>query len=365
MRRTLIIPAAIIIGLSAAVPARAEEAWREPAAKRAQVGSAEEALNTARRLHSEGKFFQSARYAFLAGTSEKLRGEAYSWVTLGLVRAGLHHSAAYFFIRTLQSGDPQAMRRALTVTESLFRRVDGDLFRRYLIRRTQPADYDPVNRAAYAYAMGKEALLRGNEAEAARQLDGVPRSSPLWPYALQLRGSAKAIQGDTAGALKDFGSCAERAGEIVDTVAEPEEESASVAAWRARARAEARDLQARCLAGTARTLYQVGKFPEADRAYDEIPKASFVWTDILFEQAWNAYAQREYNRSLGKLVTYKSPALSFVFNSEVDVLTAQTYLALCQYSDANEVINEFNGKFDRVGKEVKRFVDEHRLNLSP
>lgn len=328
-----------------------------------KVSTADEALSSAKSLYSEGKFFQAARYGFLAGADARTRGEAYSWVTLGLARAGLHNAAAYFFIRTLQEGNQASVRRALTVTESLMERLDGDLFRRYLIGRTQLADYDNENRGAFAYAMGKEALLRGDEASAVRYLDGVSRNSPLWPYALQLRGTAKAIQNDGAGALRDFRACASAA-DLVSSAFQAEAPG-EAAAWTSARREQAMDLEARCNAGVGRTLYQMERFREADKAYDEIPKASFVWTDILFEQAWSAYAQREYNRTLGKLVTYKSPALSFVFNSEVDVLTAQSYLALCLYADANVVINDFNGKYEKVGKQVKSFVDSNGTNLAP
>jgi hypothetical protein len=126
---------------------------------------------------------------------------------------------------------------------------------------------------------------------------------------------------------------------------------------------EAMDLEARCQAGEARVLYQMDRFDDADLAYDAIPKQSLVWPDILFEQAWNSFARREYNRTLGKLVSYKSPALSFVFNTEADVLRAQAYLALCLYADANDVINEFNAKYARVGEDVKRFVEANASSL--
>src|SRR6185437_922355 len=126
---------------------------------------------------------------------------------------------------------------------------------------------------------------------------------------------------------------------------------------------EAEDLRSRCIAGEARTLYQMDRFQEADRVYDKIPKRSLVWPDILFEQAWNSFAKSEYNRTLGKLVSYKSPALSFVFNTEIDVLRAQSYLALCLYQDANQVINDFNGRYAKVGIEVKKFVERNQHNI--
>src|SRR5581483_10567816 len=102
---------------------------------------------------------------------------------------------------------------------------------------------------------------------------------------------------------------------------------------------------------------------DADQTYDKIPKSSIVWPEILFEQAWNAFAKDEFNRSLGKLVSYKSPALSFVFNTEIDVLRAQSYLALCLYDDANQVINEFKDRYAGPGESIKGFVEANNGNL--
>jgi hypothetical protein len=304
-------------------------------------------LKDARQLHAAGQYFKAARYAFAAGEAEpSISAEADSQATLSLLRANLPNAASYFFIRTLQSGDKAAIRRVTGQTQELLLAVGGDLLRKYLIRHTHYDDYDALNRSAYLYSLGKDALLSGHEEQAIGYFNGISGQSPLYAPSLQLRGSAFAIQGKTQEAINDFDACQSRV------------ESA------ARTGRESSDLKARCLAGEARTLYQMDRFDEADQVYDLIPKASLVWPDILFEQAWNSFGRREYNRTLGKLVSYKSPALAFVFNTEVDVLRAQTYLAMCLFDDANEVINEFNGKYTRVGEAVKNFVESHANDLN-
>lgn len=310
-----------------------------PTAARA-AGQGEQYLADAKALYRQGQYFKAARYAFAAQEEDPaLSAEAYSWVATGLIRAGLPNSASYFFIKTLQSGNTAAIRNVLLETEALMSRIGPDLLRQFLGRHTRAEDYDPRNRNAYRYALAKEALLTGDAAQAIGHLNAVDKASSLWPYALELRGTSHAITARNDAALKDFRQCAELA----------EERAASLR--------EGEDLQARCQAGEARTLYQMGEFEAADSAYDQIAKTSLVWPDILFEQAWNSFGRREYNRTLGKLVSYKSPALSFVFNSEVDVLRAQSFLALCLYSDANAVINDFNARYASIGEQVKAFVE--------
>jgi hypothetical protein len=327
----------------------------------ADTPSGAQYLKDAETLFARAQYFESARYAFAANEEDSsLRAPAYARITLALSRAGLSNSASYFFIRTLQTGDKAQIRRVLSETENLLVKVGGDLFRQYLIQYTQYEDYDAVNRSAYLYSLGKDSLLKDDLANAVGYLNAISSRSLLWPYALQLRGTAYAIQRKDQQALNDFRSCQDHAGDIEGSLSDSATE-----ARRRQATREGDDLHSRCVADEARTLYQMGRFEEADRTYDRIPKASFVWPDILFEQAWNSFGKREYNRSLGKLVSYKSPALKFVYNSEVDVLRAQSYFALCLYSDVNSVIQEFHSKYDKLSEQVKSFVESNHGTLVP
>jgi hypothetical protein len=317
----------------------------------ASDGSAASLLRDSRGLYAAGQYFKSARYAFAASELDPaVSADADAQTTMALLQANLPNTASFFFIRTLQSGNRAAIRRVLVGTQQLLVHVGGDLLRKYLIRHTTYEDYDPINRSAYLYSLGKDALLTGKEEKAVGYLTGISQSSPLWPFALQLRGSAHAILGHNPQAISDFEECQSNSGNSASGLAK------GTPRYR-QAQREAEDLEARCRAGQARVLYQTDKFDEADQIYDHIPKKSLVWPDILFEQAWNSFGRREYNRTLGKLVSYKSPALSFVYGSEIDVLRAQSYLALCLHEDANSVINEFNGKYTRLGEQVKEFVE--------
>lgn len=307
--------------------------------------NADQLLSDAGEFYRSGHYFKAARYAFAAQEADpKLEGVAYSWMTLGLLQSGLHQSASYFFIRTLQTGDKGSIRRVLPFTQSLLMRVGADLLRKYLIRHTQYEDYDPFNRSAYLYVLAREAILQGDTEKVIGYVNGMNTNSPLLPFGIQLRASAYALQGKNEESIKDYETCEREASRYPGHL-------------------EAEDLKARCQVGIARVLYQMNRFVEAERAYEQVSKQSLVWPEILFERAWNAFAREEYNRTLGRLVTYKSPALQFVFNTETDVLRAQAYLALCLYADANEVINEFHGHYQAIGEAVKKFVEKNSSNL--
>jgi len=314
-------------------------------------------IREASELYKKEQFFKSARYAFSAIQEDpSLKSDGYAWVTLGLMHSGLPNLASYFFIRTLQEGNRGAIRSVLTQAEDLSMVVGADLIRKYLVRHTTASDYNDANRRAFYYALAKEALLADENTKALEYLRGINSSSPLWPYALQLKGTAHAILGQRMDALRDFSGCVADAGRILD-------QGNRSLLHLENAEREVEDLKARCQAGVSRTWYEMDRFEEAEKAYDRISKVSFVWPDILFEQAWNSFGRGQFNRTLGRLVSYKDPNLAFVFNSEVDALRAQTFLALCLYRDVDLTITEFHSKYTTLGEELKDYVERHSENL--
>lgn len=323
-------------------------------------GQAHASLNEVQRAYQTGQYFTAARMAFneathVSNASEK--AQAYAWTTLGLVGAGLDQSAFYFFVRTLQQKDRVASKMVLDLAPLFMERVGPDLLRKFMTQNTGAEDYSVAAKSAYGLVLAKERLLKSDFQGAIQAAAMVQRSHALFPVAMQIRGTANAMLKRPEQALQDFKLCEDTSEQRRD---DPSLNKVPAGAgqnkWISLKRDAAMDLQARCIAGQARIYYETGKFEESDRAYDRIPKASFVWTDTLFEHAWATFGKQEYNRTLGKLVSYKSPALQFVFNSEIEVLRAQSYMAMCLYADAQVVIDDFNRKYGIVAKEMKDFV---------
>jgi tetratricopeptide (TPR) repeat protein len=322
-----------------------------------------------KRAFDGGQYFTAARIAFNDANRTGVSAEkamAYAWVTESLVRAGLDQSALYFFIRTLQIQDRAASRKVLDLAPLFIDRAGTDFMKKFLLKYTRADDYSPRARSAFHLAIAKDKLGAGDYAGAVQSAASVDPSSPLRPLALQLKGTGELMSGRTAEALADFEACEEQASQrnfletgSIEEKLRKEQPGALAEKWEALRKDAARDLKARCVANQARVLYETGQFEDADRKYDMIPKASFVWTDTLFEHAWTTYAKEEYNRTLGKLVSYKSPALQFSFNSETDVLMAQSYMALCLYTDAGRIIEDFHRKLGSLALDVRKFVENN------
>ncbi len=316
-----------------------------------------------------GQYFTAARIAFFdanQAASDADRAMAYAWTTESLVRAGLEQSAVYFFIRTIQFRDRAASKKVLEFAPLFLDRAGADFLKKFLLKNTRLEDYPGNARSVLHLAVAKDRLLQGNYQGALEAAGNVPPSHALYALALQIRGSAALMLNRPADALVEFEKCEEAAEQrrkselgILEEWLRRNLPPAVLRPWEDLRKNSSFDLQARCIANQSRVLYETGRFEEADRRYDRIPKSSFVWTDTLFEHAWNSYAREEYNRTLGKLVSYRSPALRFVFNSEVDVLMAQSYSALCLYDDAARIIEEFHRRLGTLARDVREFLERH------
>lgn len=111
-----------------------------------------------------------------------------------------------------------------------------------------------------------------------------------------------------------------------------------------------------CILNQARLDFEQGNFQLANKQYEKIQKSSLVWPEILYEQAWSSFYLGNYNRTLGKLVTYQSPFFDFIFNPEVDVLEALSYMEICYYQNTQEVVNKFYEKYADDAKYLKGFL---------
>lgn len=310
----------------------------------------EQAYYFAQRLEDSGKYFGAASVYFNIYTVEsKFHERALAKVTENLIRVKLFNAASYFYIKTLQTQDRNSIRQVLKYLPQMLDQVGGDLLRKYILKYTQESDYDSDTKNHFYYYLGKEALLKGDSQGALSNLAKISSNSDIKAQANFLRGTAFAILNQNQNAINEFDACRKNA--------------TSANSRRRMKLTEAQDLEYRCTASLARTYYQAGQHEVSEDIYDDIPKSSFVWTDILFEQAWNSFAKQDYNRTLGKLVSYRSPSLKFVFNPEVDVLRAQTFLVLCMYDDVKKVVSEFNSRYGEVGIQMKNFISKNQSDL--
>ncbi len=195
------------------------------------------------------------------------------------------------------------------------------------------------------YILAKRLLKRGKHQEALKELSRVNGDHPAYPYVAHMKGTVFANLGNNKDAESQFKDCIR--------TSESEASDADSNLQRDQLLLN-RDY---CIAGMARVQFAAKNFKQAELNYLDIQKTSFVWPQILFEEAWTSYYAKNYNRTLGKLVSYKAPVFDFIFKPEVEVLKALTYMKMCLYDDARQTADEFYNSLLEPSRELRNFIN--------
>lgn len=194
------------------------------------------------------------------------------------------------------------------------------------------------------YIRAKKLFRRGQYRKALAMVKGVSSSHSIAPFFYMLEGSIHSLLKNYGEALSRYEECERSADNKI---------TSSKTFIRGKQYEMTRDY---CTLGRARSLYALKNFEESSSVYLDIPKSSFVWPEILFEEAWVSYRNRNYNRALGKLVTYNAPLFENFFIPEIDVLRSLSYLGLCLYGDSKKTVDAFYQKYFEPAKKLNAFL---------
>jgi len=195
------------------------------------------------------------------------------------------------------------------------------------------------------YILAKRLMKKGKDQEALDHLNKVGPEHPAYAYILHMKAAVHASMGKNKDAESYFRDCVR--------VSERQSENAKSVLQQNQFKLN-RDF---CLAGIARAQFGDRHHAQAELNYLDIQKSSFVWPEILFEEAWASYYVKNYNRTLGKLVTYKAPVFKFVFKPEVEVLKALAYMKLCLHEDTSKTVDDFYDEFYNPAKDLRKFLN--------
>lgn len=195
------------------------------------------------------------------------------------------------------------------------------------------------------YILAKRLLKKGNAEGALDQLKSVDADHPAYAFVANLKGTIEASLGNNKEADGHFRDCmriSESLAKSTDSTIQKEQLLLN---------------SDYCLAGLGRVQFAAKNYQQAEMNYLDIKKTSFVWPEILFEEAWTSYYQKNYNRTLGKLVSYKAPVFDFIFKPETEVLKSLTYLKMCLYDDAAKTADDFYENFLNPSRDLRSFLN--------
>lgn len=200
------------------------------------------------------------------------------------------------------------------------------------------------------YILAKRLFKKGQNQEALGELNNISDNHSAYPFVANLKASIYASLNKEKEAESQFRDCIRSSEKRMSKVeSQTQKEQLEIN----------RDY---CIAGIARSQFGSEDYKKAEFSYLDIPKDSFVWPEILFEEAWTSYYIKNYNRTLGKLVSYKAPVFDFIFKPEVEVLKALTYMKMCLYDDAKRTVDDFYSDLLNPSRDLRSFLMSHGKN---
>ena len=267
----------------------------------------------------------------------------YPKVAAGLINEGLYFTSIPYIKEFLSRGGARNNKDVDLLIDQVITQVG--------VRQFEVLPNAVLNRSnapTIKYILAKKSFRKGDYQKALNYLNGtIPREHPSKPVALLLEGTIFSILKKPKSSVAAFKDC------ISESKTQMNRASSDN---RLRQLAINRDY---CTVGIARAEFAGKDFESANSSYLDLPKDSYVWPEILFEEAWNSFYLRDYNRTLGKLVTYNAPILNFIFNPETEVLKSLTYMELCLFDDAKKVVDDFYNKYQEDTLSVKKFLGKY------
>ena len=279
---------------------------------------------------------QGARKIYTVGDKSR-----YPQMAAELIQDKMYFSAIPFIKEYLAS--------TTKVNDAAVDKVLDDLITQVGVKQFEvlPANIlEKSNAPTIRYILARKAFRLGKYDQALKYLE---RKIEDWhkvkPFALLLEASTYAVskREDKAGAV--FRECIEVAEQQIKKEDNKE---------RLRQLKITRDY---CVVGIPRAQFALTKFNDAYSTYLDLPKSSYIWPEILFEEAWNSFYLKDYNRTLGKLVTYKAPVFDYTFNPEIEVLKALSYMEMCLWEDSKKTVEDFYTNYENDNIGFKKFID--------
>jgi hypothetical protein len=216
---------------------------------------------------------------------------------------------------------------------------------------TLPLDVLTASRSSLVrYIMAKKYFRKGDWNKVLAETNKITDKSNIYSFSLHLKATALAQLGKHSESELIFKECLSVGGlkSLFKTYVEKQDSFTKN--------------QHSCAAGLARAAFNQKKYDQAELLYLDIPKSSFIWPYILAEEAWNSYFQKNYNRTLGKLVSYQAPIFDFIFNPEIDILKALAYMRLCLFADVKKVSDDFTMIWSEPSKDLLGFILKNKAD---
>ncbi len=301
-----------------------------PAAGRAAAAQAEPLAARAFQALRD-KDFESAAALFAdlekSAPSEELRLDSELALAESCFKRGLYNSALRQYSYVVKAGPHhphylEAVEGVVKVSEALHE----DFITGAILDREYSDEFARLPEAVLSkvnYIVGVVSYRKDKREDAAAFLSMVPRDSSAYARARYLAGVVFARVPKNEKALEAFE-------DVLKLQDGPGQAYADLASLRPLAQL-----------GVARSYYAMGRYPDAVKAYDAVPRFSEHWDEALLESGWARFQDDDPGGALGALQALHAPQYAGAFQPESWILKATIFYERCLYDDAKAALAGF------------------------
>ena len=255
--------------------------------------------------------------------------------TLGMMFAEmkLYHIASTQFIYTIKYGRGEYRRKSLEKLGHILQHLGDESLFYYAVSLANFRDFPSSQRDKFYFYQGLTFFKKEDYKRTRRYLSKIRPGSPFYNRAQYHIGLSFAEEDRVRKAERVFRNLALTRGGVTDPV--------RIAA----------------LMGTARTLYQAGRFADSIKVYRSIPKDTSYWHDVLLESGWSYLRIARFRSALSNFQTLHSPFYKDYYQPESLILRAYVYLYICKYYEMEKVLNLFNAVYLPTLKAINRTLN--------
>ncbi|MGI5860688.1 MAG: tetratricopeptide repeat protein [Myxococcales bacterium] len=194
------------------------------------------------------------------------------------------------------------------------------------------------------YIVGMVSYRKNKRDEAMSFFASVPPDSSYFARARYMQGILFARNGDFEKALESFGDVIKLSNTLKLTYFDLE------------------SIRHLAILGTARTYYGMGRYADAVKHYEQIPRFSEYWDEALFENGWARFHNDDIGGALGSLQALHAPQFAGSFQPESWILKATVYYSSCLYDDAKLALEGFEKIYLPISERLAALLEGDKDN---
>ncbi len=115
----------------------------------------------------------------------------------------------------------------------------------------------------------------------------------------------------------------------------------------------------------ARIHFQKNNFKEAFTTYLEVDKSHPLWLQAMVEQAWTQILFKDFEGAAGNMFPLHTDFFKNAYNAESYVVRTVAYLNLCQFGDAQNVLQNLGRKYAPIYGKLLTYKDRNKNKSAP